>query len=100
MTNISSSIIDLIYTSDERLHSGSGVLKTTISDHYSVYTIINLKSGKSSNLPFRTIQRRNYKKIDCQLLLVICIIVLYSIFTLCRKQLIIRMIYNYYGING
>ena len=56
VTNISSSIIDLIYTSDERLHSGSGVLKTTISDHYSVYTIINLKSGKSSNLPFRTIQ--------------------------------------------
>ena len=58
-----SSIIDLIYTSDTSFHSHSGVLYTTLSDHYSVYTVINFKHTPSIG---RTIQIRLYDNIDVQ----------------------------------
>ena len=63
VTPTSSSIIDLIYTSDTSFHSHSGVLYTTLSDHYSVYTVINFKHTPS---PGRTIQIRLYDNIDVQ----------------------------------
>ena len=46
VTLTSGTTIDLIYASDELLHSHTGVICTTFSDHYAVYTVISLKHNQ------------------------------------------------------
>ena len=42
------SLIDVILTTAPQYHSITGVLKYTMSDHYSVYTVINNKLKQDS----------------------------------------------------
>ncbi len=58
----SSTIIDLILSSIPNRHKSTGVIKTTISDHYMVYTILNDKVEKRKP---KTIRYRCFKSFDC-----------------------------------
>ena len=42
----SSSLIDLLYTSDESFHAQSGVLHTTLRDHYGIYSVLSFKQPR------------------------------------------------------
>ena len=42
----SSSLIDLLYTSDESFHAQSGVLHTTLSNHYGIYSVLSFKQPR------------------------------------------------------
>ena len=46
MTRQSSTLIDVVLTSDPALVKASGVSETTISDHFLVYVVLNLKMPK------------------------------------------------------
>ena len=57
----SAKIIDHIYTSNNDFHIHSDVLKTSFSDHYTIYTVV--KWAKSTYAP-KTYKRRNYIKFN------------------------------------
>ena len=60
-TTISSTIIDLIFTTNEALHKSSGVLNTTLGcDHKVIYTVVRFKTAHSPGI---TIRNRNYKNL-------------------------------------
>jgi len=61
ITNNTETLIDHIYTSFPERHSKSGVIETTISDHFMIYTVINFKSPR---LPNRMITMRDYKRFN------------------------------------
>ena len=44
----SSTLIDLLYTSDESFHAQSGVLHTTLGDHYGIYSVLSFKLSRST----------------------------------------------------
>lgn len=49
VTRLSSTIIDIILTSDSTLVKTSGLLETSISDHFLVQVALDLKMPKSPN---------------------------------------------------
>ena len=59
VTSQSSSLIDVIMTSNPDLVTESGVVETHISDHYMVYSVLNLKMPKP---PPVYVTARNYKR--------------------------------------
>ena len=58
MTRQSSTLIDVVLTSDPALVKASGVFETTISDHFLVYVVLDLKMPK---LKARYVNTRSYK---------------------------------------
>ena len=58
VTQNAESIIDLIFTSAPGLHTASGVIPITLSDHFLTFTVLNLKSCKK---PSCKVTHRNYK---------------------------------------
>ena len=72
VTNKSSSLIDIILTSCPSKHITSGVYKSTLSDHYMVYTEYRIDTERQ---PHNEIRFRNYNSFnsdkfldDCQIL--------------------------------
>ena len=61
MTENSRSLLDVILVSDPVLVKSSGVLEITISDHFLVYVVINLRSPKQAPTYIVTRTFRNYK---------------------------------------
>lgn len=57
----SSTIIDHIFTNTIHKHSASGIVKTTLSDHYMIYTIFKATKQPKQE---RIIQLRNYKNFN------------------------------------
>ena len=57
----SRSLLDVILVSDPVLVKSSGVLEITISDHFLVYVVINLRSPKQAPTYIVTRTFRNYK---------------------------------------
>ena len=66
VTPNSSSVIDHIYTSNESYHIKSGVLCSTLSDHYAIYSIIRFKQPHNVG---RTIQIRSFNEVNIDLLI-------------------------------
>ena len=66
VTPNSSSVIDHIYTSNESYHIKSGVLCSTLSDHYAIYSIIRFKQPHNIG---RTIQIRSFNEVNIDLLM-------------------------------
>ena len=62
-TNTSSTIIDLILTTMPNSHIVSDIIKTSISDHYLVYTLLRYKKSAKGH---RNIQVRSYKNFNEQ----------------------------------
>ena len=62
VTANSSSLIDVILSSLPDKHSVTNVLKTTLSDHYMVYTVINTKLRRK--VDHREVTYRDYKNFD------------------------------------
>ena len=61
VTENSRSLLDVILVSDPVLVKSSGVLEITISDHFLVYVVINLRSPKQAPTYLVTRSFRNYK---------------------------------------
>ena len=61
VTENSRSLLDVILVSDPVLVKSSGVLEITISDHFLVYVVINLRSPKQAPTYIVTRTFRNYK---------------------------------------
>ncbi len=59
VTNKSSTCIDLILTTMPEQHSDTSVAAIFLSDHYMIYTCINIKVERKQH---KTIRYRNYKK--------------------------------------
>ena len=59
VTRQSSTLIDVVLTSNPALVKTSGVLETTISDHFLVYVVLDLKIPK---LKARYVNTRSYKQ--------------------------------------
>ena len=62
VTNNSSSLIDLILTTNPEYHLKTNVFKLTLSDHYLVYTVLHNRAVKSDTQAHRLIRFRNYSK--------------------------------------
>ena len=60
VTRSSSTLIDIVLTSDSSLVRDSGVLDTNISDHVLVYTVLDLKIAKSKECYITTRSYKNY----------------------------------------
>ena len=58
MTPSSSTLIDHMYSNMDGSHVGSGVIKTTISDHFMIYSVVKHCTSKSKS---RLIKSRNFK---------------------------------------
>ena len=63
VTPVSATCIDLIMTSNSEIHTVTKPLKLGLSDHYMVYTIVNLKI-KTPNVNHKYTTFRSYKKFD------------------------------------
>ena len=87
VTSETNSLIDLIFTNSPHLHSLSGVIPISISDHYAIYTILNLKHSAKSNR-INCIRSRNFKKFNEKLFL-------YDIY----KSQVFHNIYSFEDVN-
>ena len=65
ITLSSSTIIDLILTTNPKLHVRSGIVNYNISDHYPVYTVLQFPSGPQSKP--RQFKLRDYKNFNTHL---------------------------------
>jgi hypothetical protein len=64
VTSTTKSIIDVILTSHHDLHNSTNIVKLSLSDHYLVYTILNISSCNTNDQVHNHIRYRCYKNFD------------------------------------
>ena len=67
VTHCSKTIIDLIFSSNPEIHKCTKVFPISLSDHYLIYTIIDLgSSSKTKEQTHREIRYRSYKNFNAE----------------------------------